>query len=299
MTTPAAEYGYSTIGNLTTAATFNSISTLSVKTLIHNAAGERCALGELLLQANRISRSELDVCLKVQQHTGEKLGYILKRQGYLSAEELNAMLAFQLQQASSQNKTGPLQLGKLLLANNEITPEQLQKALNIQKRQNKKLGHILVDEGFIKQAAIERNLDIQNKLLSLALGSLLALASLLTVNDAVADSMKVAYIQPTSISQGNTTITTNSQMNLLYERAISYLNDSVNHAQQQRGEELLAFLANQGLEKAQFTLGMIYLDSIYTEEQGLFWLQKCAQAGNEDAKFAVQNFQESDFGIGC
>ena len=271
----------------------------NIEWLIRQAGGERCILGELLVQAERITPDDLGVCLKVQQHTGEKLGHILKRQGYITNAELDALLAFQAQQGSMDEKSGPLQLGKLLLANKEITHQQLEKALHIQKTQNKKLGHILVDEGFIKPATIKRNLDMQNRLLSLALGTLITAASVLTSDSAIAGNMKVAYVTPANYEQVISSVPSEAYMSSLYRQSLNYLNSSEDANLQLKAEKNLQFLANNGYIKAQFTLGMIYIDSIYTEEQGLYWLQQAADSGNEEAQFAVQNYQEHDFGIGC
>ncbi|MDH5359489.1 MAG: hypothetical protein OEX03_02950 [Gammaproteobacteria bacterium] len=271
----------------------------NIESLILQAGGERCILGELLVQAKRITRIDLDVCLKIQQHTGEKLGYILKRQGYITTAELNALLAFQSQQGSLDEKSGPLQLGNLLLANNEITQQQLEEALHIQKTQNKKLGHILIEQGFIKPASVKRNLDIQNRLLSLALGTLITAVSVLTSNSAIAANMKVAYVTPVNYEQNISTVPSEAYMAYLYRESLQYLNAAEDTSLQLKAEKTLEFLANNGYIKAQFTLGMIYIDSIYTEDQGLYWLQQAANSGNEDAQFAVDNYQERDFGIGC
>ena len=57
-------------------------------------------------------------------------------------------------------------LGEMLIANEYITPEQLNKALEIQKKSTgKKLGEILVEQGFTTQRrvykALERQLGVE------------------------------------------------------------------------------------------------------------------------------------------
>src|SRR6185437_12381749 len=50
-------------------------------------------LGERLLQANRITRDQLQIALHEQRHSSAMLGSILVRLGFLEEEMLAAMLA--------------------------------------------------------------------------------------------------------------------------------------------------------------------------------------------------------------
>lgn len=54
-----------------------------------------------------------------------------------------------------------LKLGELLLQANKISPEQLDLALEIQKKQGRKLGDVLVDEGFMKEDDMIEVLEFQ------------------------------------------------------------------------------------------------------------------------------------------
>ena len=54
-----------------------------------------------------------------------------------------------------------LRLGDLLIQQNVLTQEQLQKALQMQKGTHKKIGEILVEEGFITEEMITRALEAQ------------------------------------------------------------------------------------------------------------------------------------------
>ena len=54
-----------------------------------------------------------------------------------------------------------IRLGQLLLKNNKITDEQLNKALKIQKETDLKLGEILVNQNFIKEEELKEFLSMQ------------------------------------------------------------------------------------------------------------------------------------------
>lgn len=141
------------------------------------AAGTRQMLGELLLQAKYISRRDLESILEEQKDTGEKIGELLLRRGLLTGKELKTILAFQKRQSASKPEEGRLRLGELLVATGEITHIQLDDALRKQKHSNKKIGEILVEEGYIKPQQIARTLKLQHQLVTAALIASLSLAS--------------------------------------------------------------------------------------------------------------------------
>ncbi|MCS7233859.1 MAG: GspE/PulE family protein [Synergistetes bacterium] len=57
---------------------------------------ERKRLGELLLEAGAITRSQLDKALEEQKKTGERLGVVLAKQGILTEKEIASVIAKQL-----------------------------------------------------------------------------------------------------------------------------------------------------------------------------------------------------------
>ena len=54
-----------------------------------------------------------------------------------------------------------IRLGDLLINNKSITQQQLQAALELQKGTGKKLGEVLVDEGFVSEEEIAKALSTQ------------------------------------------------------------------------------------------------------------------------------------------
>ena len=149
----------------------------SLKDAFQLAAGVRQLLGDLLVQARRITPEQLEHALKEQQRTGEKLGEILVRLRIISRQELEGLLAFQQHQGDPQ-RAARLRLGQLLIDTKKITHEQLQHALRIQHLSpHKKLGELLIEEGYVKHEEISHGLKLQRKLLTAAIVAILSLCS--------------------------------------------------------------------------------------------------------------------------
>lgn len=147
----------------------------SVEEAIRAAAGTRMMLGEMLLAACRITQEQLDAALEEQKKTGEKLGEVLVRLGFLHQREINVALCFQSRQGKS-NIPSCLALGELLISAGYITHDHLYDALERQKGSDKKLGEVLVDAGYCKPHHIEHGLKIQKQLVGAALVAALSLA---------------------------------------------------------------------------------------------------------------------------
>jgi hypothetical protein len=171
----------------------------SLEKAVKIAAGVRKNLGELLLQAKRITPQQLEQALNEQRQTGKRLGEIFVRLGFITRNELDAVLTFQ----EHQNKKipGSLRIGELMVATGQITREQLKDSLARQELSKKKLGDILVEAGYIKPEQISRGLNIQEKLLTAALAAVLSLAPLSSAfsagssYDIVADNSKTALAE--------------------------------------------------------------------------------------------------------
>ncbi len=141
---------------------------------IRAAVGTRKLLGELLLDAQRITPEELEQALREQKETEEKLGEILVRRGLLTDAERDAVLAFQkrLGVASAPK----FRLGEILVATGQISREQLDRALARQRETQKKIGEILVEAGDLHPHQVELGLKIQTKIATAALLAVLAMA---------------------------------------------------------------------------------------------------------------------------
>ena len=157
----------------------------SLESAIGVAAGPRSYLGQLLLQANRLTEAHLQILLAEQKQSGKPLGEILIERGILTHAELNALLSFQMRQGM-QERDSPLQLGQLLVRTGEISEEQLKAALALQSQTGKRLGEVLVEAGYAENAQIEKVLGVQRKFISVALSAVLLFAALPHASDAMA-----------------------------------------------------------------------------------------------------------------
>jgi hypothetical protein len=144
------------------------------KNVVKTAAGVRLMLGEMLVGAGHITEKQLQQALAEQQKTGEKLGETLIRLGLLTSRQLECLLDFQMNQSAAAPSPSPLRLGELLISTGVISREQLKDALLKQSGSGKKLGEVLVEEGYAKPTHIKRGVRLQQMLVTAALVALLA-----------------------------------------------------------------------------------------------------------------------------
>lgn len=148
----------------------------SLDDILDAAAGPREPIGELLLEAGRLTRAQLARALAEQQSSKERLGQVLVRKGWLGEAELAALLAFQERlDAARARRAGPLQLGNLLVSTGRITSEQLQDGIARQAQSQQRLGEALVAAGAVSERDIARGLKLQRILVGVALAAAFAL----------------------------------------------------------------------------------------------------------------------------
>lgn len=148
----------------------------NIEDALNLSAGLRKKLGELLLQAGKITNQQLEASLRIQQKTGEKLGQIISRLGFVSKEQLNAILLFQRNQSTIPHGVNNLRLGQLLVSKGLITNEQLESALKAQKISQKRIGDILIQYGYITHSTLSKFISLQNKLITAILVLILSFA---------------------------------------------------------------------------------------------------------------------------
>lgn len=149
------------------------------------AAGERVRIGELLLKAERITLDQLGLALNEQKQTGEKLGEVLVRRGWLTKYELDAVLAFQGRQGTG-SASERARLGHILLSAGLITSGQLNEALARQKLTGKRIGELLIEAGYVQPRHIDWGLKFQAKMTAASLIAVLAMAGVFDAREAVA-----------------------------------------------------------------------------------------------------------------
>lgn len=142
------------------------------------AVGLRRKLGELLTLSGKITKKQLNEALRIQRETGEKIGEILVKRGYLNERELKAFLAFQ---AIQEDREFPkrFRIGEILVSLGLVTEEAVSKALEIQKlHPHKELGEILVESGFLTPKDVKKGLKLQEKIISLVLSAILIFSNI-------------------------------------------------------------------------------------------------------------------------
>lgn len=141
-------------------------------------AGVRGRLGELLAEANRVLDGQISQSLLEQQKTGEKLGDILVRLGYLSIAERDIVLEFQrYQDGRGAAGSDKLRLGRILVSTGEISEAQLANALERAHTAGHRLGEELIAEGCLSADRLERALKLQRRLVITALAASLVPAT--------------------------------------------------------------------------------------------------------------------------
>lgn len=136
------------------------------------AAGERQLLGALLVQSGHITDDQLDLAVREQKRSGERIGEVFMRLGMLTHMQLKGLLDFQWNQGRAGDS--PVRLGELLVAGGHITREQLGDALAKQKVTRKKIGEVLVEAGYARASQIRYGMQLQRMLMSSALGAIMA-----------------------------------------------------------------------------------------------------------------------------
>jgi type IV pilus assembly protein PilB len=117
-------------------------------------------VGEILLAQGYINQAQLNHALDQHQTTGISLGTVLVRLGFIDEDTLNNVLGKQLE--LSQRK----RIGEILVDQGYISAAQLQSGLAQQKDMNLPLGKALVKLGFIEETklldVLAAQLDLQH-----------------------------------------------------------------------------------------------------------------------------------------
>ncbi|MRR53678.1 MAG: hypothetical protein EG822_04080 [Deltaproteobacteria bacterium] len=185
------------------------------------AAGVRQMLGALLLQAGQINEAQLEQAIAEQKKCGGKLGEIFVRLGFLTERQLAALLDFQKGQEDVQSTSSPLRLGDILVSAGHITWEQLDCALGKQSISRKKLGEVLLEEGFVQPQQIRHGISLQQKLLTSILVGILALASVPDAEAATRSASAEVRVSATVLPYTQMNVHNQSSMLIVTETDVS------------------------------------------------------------------------------
>jgi MSHA biogenesis protein MshE len=112
---------------------------------------EKNLIGELLIKERLVSPGQLQTALEEQKRTGQRLGSVFIDKGIVTEKAIVETLA----------RPGKVRLGELLVREKLITQDQLQTALDEQKRTGRRLGRSLIDKGVVTEEAIAEALARQ------------------------------------------------------------------------------------------------------------------------------------------
>jgi type IV pilus assembly protein PilB len=112
-------------------------------------------IGELLLAQGLIDDDQLSHALNEHKRTGLMLGKIIVRLGFVEEDVMSSILGHQIKLKKSKR------LGDILVDQGYITSDQIEKALNRQKDTSEKLGVCLVKLGFISESKLLDALSAQ------------------------------------------------------------------------------------------------------------------------------------------
>ncbi len=119
--------------------------------------------GDLLIELNLVTPSQVEEALKLQPLTGHRIGEALLSLGYLTRSQIQRSLAVAIARGENVLLDRP-PLGEILVGLQFISEEQLKAGLERQRRDPRKLGEILVHEGFATDQQIFEALGVQSRM---------------------------------------------------------------------------------------------------------------------------------------
>lgn len=123
------------------------IPTASPPSTSSQPSGKKVKIGELLIQEGVVTPEQIEQALTVQKtrHPAPPLGEVCVELGFLSPATLNKIL-------SKHHERIPL--GEMLVHLGMVNQNQVNTALDIQRQTKKKLGTILVEQGYLTTNAL-------------------------------------------------------------------------------------------------------------------------------------------------
>jgi adenylate cyclase len=124
---------------------------------------EQPLFGDMLVKLGLVTPGQVQEALALQSLTGQRVGEALISLGYVTREQLQTALS----EALGLSGVKPLHrppLGELLVGLKHLTPAQLDAALERQKRDGRKLGEILVEQGMCSYRQVYEGLALQQRM---------------------------------------------------------------------------------------------------------------------------------------
>jgi hypothetical protein len=111
-------------------------------------------IGQILIDGGFLLKQNIEAALKAQNETNELLGQVLVRMNILDPVDLKVALSVQDHLDRVEDATRIAAgvrglLGELLLQAGHITSEQIERAIDEQKRSGEKIGEVLMRQGLL------------------------------------------------------------------------------------------------------------------------------------------------------
>ncbi|HEY8206073.1 MAG TPA: adenylate/guanylate cyclase domain-containing protein [Myxococcaceae bacterium] len=116
--------------------------------------------GEVLLKLGLVNQAQLEEALKLQSVTNQRVGEALLSLGYVTRDQLKGALLESLG-LNDESALGKPRLGELLIGLKYVSQEQVDEAVQQQRRDGRKLGEILVEQGACTFKQIYEALSLQ------------------------------------------------------------------------------------------------------------------------------------------
>lgn len=124
----------------------------------------RKKIGEILLAQGLITQDVLDQAMEEHKRSGTSLGTVLVQTGHITQETLESVLGLQLELTGQRKR-----LGEILVDQGFMTEAQIQECLEEQKRSGKQIGKLFIEKGYIDEQklldVISAQIDVQRVIL--------------------------------------------------------------------------------------------------------------------------------------
>lgn len=125
-------------------------------------SGIRSRLSDLLMQEKKITAHQLEQAFEMNPHSGKHLGEILISMDWMKVSDFSVNLSIKRQVEQLSQSQDHLRIGDIMIALNYVSNDQLEDALIKQQSTDKKIGEVLVENGYVQAEELGRALRIQN-----------------------------------------------------------------------------------------------------------------------------------------
>ncbi len=119
--------------------------------------------GDVLVSMGFVTRSQVDEAIALQELTGQRVGEALLSLGYITRSQLQRALSQALAAGNRVTHDRP-PLGEILLGLKYVEEPALNEALETHRKDGRRLGDVLVEQGIVTQQQIHEALGLQQRM---------------------------------------------------------------------------------------------------------------------------------------